>query len=448
MSGIKIYNTLTKKLESFEPIDKNNIRIYVCGPTVYDLIHIGNARPIVVFDVLVRLMREVYPKVTYVRNITDVDDKINNQASKNNESISELTARTIDAFNQDAESLCAQKPDVEPRATMHISEMLAIISKLIDSGYAYISQNHVLFSVSSMKDYGKLSGRSLDELIDGARVEIGEYKKNPADFILWKPAQKDEPGWNSEFGRGRPGWHIECSAMSAKYLGEQFDIHGGGLDLIFPHHENEIAQSCCAFEKKYLAKYWMHNGYITVNGEKMSKSLGNFITVRDALADYPGETIRYSLLSGHYRSPIDFSFKALKESQNALDGLYRSIENASKSDSLDDIFISALSNDLNTPLAISRIHELSRQANKGSKEAASLLLACGNLLGLLNSDPINWFKDDKKFNKNEIEELIILRNEARKNQNFILADKIRDDLEVKGIIIEDNAQGTNWRKKY
>ena len=448
MSGIKIYNTLTKKLESFEPIDKNNIRIYVCGPTVYDLIHIGNARPIVVFDVLVRLMREVYPKVTYVRNITDVDDKINNQASKNNESISELTARTIDAFNQDAESLCAQKPDVEPRATMHISEMLAIISKLIDSGYAYISQNHVLFSVSSMKDYGKLSGRSLDELIDGARVEIGEYKKNPADFILWKPAQKDEPGWNSEFGRGRPGWHIECSAMSAKYLGEQFDIHGGGLDLIFPHHENEIAQSCCAFEKKYLAKYWMHNGYITVNGEKMSKSLGNFITVRDALADYPGETIRYSLLSGHYRSPIDFSFNALKESQNALDGLYRSIENASKSDSLDDIFISALSNDLNTPLAISRIHELSRQANKGSKEAASLLLACGNLLGLLNSDPINWFKDDKKFNKNEIEELIILRNEARKNQNFILADKIRDDLEVKGIIIEDNAQGTNWRTKY
>ncbi len=448
MSGIKIYNTLTKKLESFEPIDKNNIRIYVCGPTVYDLIHIGNARPIVVFDVLVRLMREVYPKVTYVRNITDVDDKINNQASKNNESISELTARTIDAFNQDAESLCAQKPDVEPRATMHISEMLAIISKLIDSGYAYISQNHVLFSVSSMKDYGKLSGRSLDELIDGARVEIGEYKKNPADFILWKPAQKDEPGWNSEFGRGRPGWHIECSAMSAKYLGEQFDIHGGGLDLIFPHHENEIAQSCCAFEKKYLAKYWMHNGYITVNGEKMSKSLGNFITVRDALADYPGETIRYALLSGHYRSPIDFSFKALKESQNALDGLYRSIENASKSDSLDDIFISALSNDLNTPLAISRIHELSRQANKGSKESASLLLACGNLLGLLNSDPINWFKDDKKFNKNEIEELIILRNEARKNQNFILADKIRDDLEVKGIIIEDNAQGTNWRKKY
>jgi len=448
VSGIKIYNTLTKKLESFEPIDKNNIRIYVCGPTVYDLIHIGNARPIVVFDVLVRLMREVYPKVTYVRNITDVDDKINNQASKNNESISELTARTIDAFNQDAESLCAQKPDVEPRATMHISEMLAIISKLIDSGYAYISQNHVLFSVSSMKDYGKLSGRSLDELIDGARVEIGEYKKNPADFILWKPAQKDEPGWNSEFGRGRPGWHIECSAMSAKYLGEQFDIHGGGLDLIFPHHENEIAQSCCAFEKKYLAKYWMHNGYITVNGEKMSKSLGNFITVRDALADYPGETIRYSLLSGHYRSPIDFSFNALKESQNALDGLYRSIENASKSDSLDDIFISALSNDLNTPLAISRIHELSRQANKGSKEAASLLLACGNLLGLLNSDPINWFKDDKKFNKNEIEELIILRNEARKNQNFILADKIRDDLEVKGIIIEDNAQGTNWRKKY
>ena len=448
MSGIKIYNTLTKKLESFEPIDKNNIRIYVCGPTVYDLIHIGNARPIVVFDVLVRLMREVYPKVTYVRNITDVDDKINNQASKNNESISELTARTIDAFNQDAESLCAQKPDVEPRATMHISEMLAIISKLIDSGYAYISQNHVLFSVSSMKDYGKLSGRSLDELIDGARVEIGEYKKNPADFILWKPAQKDEPGWNSEFGRGRPGWHIECSAMSAKYLGEQFDIHGGGLDLIFPHHENEIAQSCCAFEKKYLAKYWMHNGYITVNGEKMSKSLGNFITVRDALADYPGETIRYALLSGHYRSPIDFSFKALKESQNALDGLYRSIENASKSDSLDDIFISALSNDLNTPLAISRIHELSRQANKGSKESASLLLACGNLLGLLNSDPINWFKDDKKFNKNEIEELIILRNEARKNQNFILADKIRDDLEVKGIIIEDNAQGTNWRTKY
>jgi len=448
VNGIKIYNTFSKKLESFDPIDKNNIRIYVCGPTVYDLIHIGNARPIVIFDVLVRLMRETFPKVTYVRNITDVDDKINTQAYKNNETISELTARTIQLFNQDAEALGAQKPDLEPRATDHIPEMLSIISKLIESGHAYISEKHVLFSVSSMPEYGKLSGRSLNEMIDGARVEIGEYKKNPADFILWKPAQENEPGWNSEFGRGRPGWHIECSAMSAKYLGEQFDIHGGGLDLIFPHHENEIAQSCCAFSKKYLAKYWMHNGYITVNGEKMSKSLGNFITVRDALDKFPGETIRYALLTGHYRSPIDFSFKVLKESQNALDGLYRSIENATETDGFDDLFLSSLSNDLNTPLAISRIHELSRQANKGSKEAANLLLACGNMLGLFNHDPLNWFKDDNKLNQKEIEELITSRNNARLNRNFTLADQIRDELDRKGIIIEDNAQGTNWRKKY
>ena len=444
----ELFNTYSNKTELFIPLDDNDIRIYACGPTVYDYIHVGNARPLIIFDVLVRFLKLIYPKVTYVRNITDVDDKIIVQANQNKESINNLTERTIKAFSDDADALFVKKPDFEPRATEHIQEMLKMIKVLLENGNAYLSDGHVLFSVSSMPNYGKLSGMNLSEMIDGARVEVSDYKKEPADFVLWKPSKTGELGWHSDFGFGRPGWHIECSAMSEKYLGKQFDIHAGGLDLVFPHHENEIAQSCCAFNSEFMAKYWMHNGYITVNGEKMSKSLGNFITVRDALDKFPGETIRYALLTGHYRSPIDFSFKVLKESQNALDGLYRSIENATETDGFDDLFLSSLSNDLNTPLAISRIHELSRQANKGSKEAANLLLACGNMLGLFNHDPLNWFKDDNKLNQKEIEELITSRNNARLNRNFTLADQIRDELDRKGIIIEDNAQGTNWRKKY
>ena len=332
----ELFNTYSNKTELFIPLDDNDIRIYACGPTVYDYIHVGNARPLIIFDVLVRFLKLIYPKVTYVRNITDVDDKIIVQANQNKESINNLTERTIKAFSDDADALFVKKPDFEPRATEHIQEMLKMIKVLLESGNAYLSDGHVLFSVSSMPNYGKLSGMNLSEMIDGARVEVSDYKKEPADFVLWKPSKTGELGWHSDFGFGRPGWHIECSAMSEKYLGKQFDIHAGGLDLIFPHHENEIAQSCCAFNTEFMAKYWMHNGYITVNNEKMSKSEGNFITVRDALKKQDGETIRYAILSGHYRSPIDFSFKALKEAKSALDRLYRASENFEHDNVIDE----------------------------------------------------------------------------------------------------------------
>ena len=445
---LQLYNTYSKRLENFTPLDPSNIRIYACGPTVYDLIHIGNARPIVVFDLLVRLMRYLYPRVTYVRNITDVDDKINLKARENNEKIDKLTSRTIKLFHEDALALCSLKPDIEPRATKHIHEMIEMIRTLLDNGHAYLSEGHVIFSVPSMPEYGKLSGRKLEEMIDGARVEVASYKKNPADFILWKPSKSDDIGWDSEFGRGRPGWHIECSAMSAKYLGERFDIHGGGLDLIFPHHENEIAQSCCAFKSKMMAQIWMHNGYVTVDGDKMSKSLGNFVTVRDALEKFPGEVVRYSLLSGHYRSPIDFSFKGLKEAKLSLDRLYRAISTYDKSNDFDDEFIKALTKDLNTPEAFARLHELAKEANKGSELSAQKLFTCGKLIGLFNNNPLNWFKEKVNDDgKKIIEELILKRKEARSKKDFSSADKIRNQLRNMGVIIEDGSDGTSWRRE-
>ena len=443
--NIEIYDTFSKKHQKFEPIDEKHVRLYVCGPTVYDLIHVGNARPIIVFDVLVRVLRTIYPKVTYVRNITDVDDKIIIQAKKNKENINDLTERTIKLFSEDAKSLFALKPDYEPRATDHIQEMLKLIKTLMHNGNAYLTNGHVLFSVSSMPGYGNLSGMNLNEMVDGARVEVAQYKKEPADFVLWKPSGKGELGWESEYGFGRPGWHIECSAMSEKYLGKEFDIHGGGLDLIFPHHENEIAQSCCAHKTKIMAKYWMHNGYITVNNEKMSKSEGNFITVRDALDKFNGEVIRYSLLSGHYRSPIDFSFEGLKESKSALDRLYRSSEGFDFDNNIDEEFSIALSSDLNTPLAISRLHELARESNKGSKTAGQLLKSSSRLLGLLNYENSKWFIQNVEIDEKYIEKIISERNIARQDRNFELADKIRDKLANMGISIEDSENGTKWR---
>ena len=443
--NIEIFNTFSKKNEIFQPIDSNNVRIYVCGPTVYDIIHIGNARPLIVFDVLVRFLKLIYPKVTYVRNITDVDDKIIIQSQKNNESITELTSRTIEAFSEDAKSLYVLKPDYEPKATEHIPEMLKIIKTLIENNNAYLSNGHVFFSVSSMSKYGELSGMKLDEMIDGARVDVDSNKKEPGDFVLWKPSNKEELGWHSEYGYGRPGWHIECSAMSEKFLGKQFDIHGGGLDLIFPHHENEIAQSCCAFQTDFMAKYWMHNGYITVNNEKMSKSEGNFITVRDALKKFSGEVIRYSILSGHYRSPINFSFETLSEAKTALDRLYRCSENYEFDEHIDEEFLVSLSNDLNTPKAISRLHELAKDHNRGNKASGQLLKSSSRILGLLNIGSSEWFTKTNLIDENKINKMVLDRNKARSEKNFELADEIRDSLKEMGIYIEDSEQGTKWR---
>ena len=447
MKSLKFFNTLTSKLEDFNPIDDQNIRMYVCGPTVYDHIHIGNARPIIVFDILVRLLQKKFPKVTYVRNITDIDDKINMQAFKNNEPIDALTERTTNDFLSDVNKLNTIEPDFQPKATQHINHMLNMISTLVKKGHAYESKGHVFFSVKSMKDYGMLSGRSREELKDGARIEVNEIKKDAADFVLWKPSTSQMPGWDSEFGRGRPGWHIECSAMSAHYLGDQFDIHGGGIDLIFPHHENEIAQSFCSFENKIMANYWMHNGYITVNGEKMSKSLGNFITLRQMLDEFTGEAIRYALISGHYRSPIDFNKGIILQAENALNKFYRAIEKADKIDVVDNIFEEALNKDLNTPLAISRLHELSNNANRGSKKAANLLYSCGKTLGFFNKSLDEWFKKDIRIDKTIVEKLISERNNARKEKKFNLADEIREKLDDMGVIIEDNLDGSSWRKK-
>jgi|TARA_X000000950_G_scaffold286231_1_gene394485 cysteinyl-tRNA synthetase len=446
---LAFYNTLAREKQAFTPIDERNIRIYACGPTVYDRIHVGNARPLVAFDVLVRLLRYVYgqDRVTYVRNITDVDDKINARAIEEGVDIRVLTERTTRAFHDDCAALHVAPPDQEPRATDHIAEMISMIETLIGKGHAYSAEGHVLFHVASMEDYGSLSRRSRDELIAGARVDVAPYKKDSGDFVLWKPSAPDQPGWDSPWGRGRPGWHIECSAMSAKHLGEEFDIHAGGLDLIFPHHENEIAQSRCAHGTDGMARYWMHNGYVTVEGEKMSKSLGNFTTVEDVLADYPGEAVRFALLAAHYRAPLDFSRQAVAEAKTALDGLYRAIGHAGDDRSEpDEGVMTALGDDLNTPNAIARLHELAREANKGDAAAAARLKASAGLLGLLEADPDAWFRGGDGLDEAAIQKAIEARLNARKERNFAEADRIRDDLANQGILLEDTAEGTVWRR--
>ena len=379
---LKIYNTLSKKIEDFIPIDKSHIKIYVCGPTVYDKIHIGNARPLVVFDTFVRLLNYKYPKVTYVRNITDVDDKINDRLISEKTSLKDLTDKTINDFQRDSRALNNLDPNYEPKATEHISEMINMIENLILNEFAYLSKGHVLFNIKKFSEYGSLSNRTLDEMISGSRVEIADYKINPGDFVLWKPSEQNIPGWESPWGRGRPGWHIECSAMSKKYLGVQFDIHGGGADLIFPHHENEIAQSRCANNSNSLANYWMHNGYVNIDNVKMSKSLKNFVSISELLNKFKGETIRYFLLQSHYRAPLNFSNNSLLEANTSLSSLYRSVEDLSVNGDPDNEILTNLEDDVNTPKVFSRLHYLSEQANKGSIEAAQLLKNSSTILGL------------------------------------------------------------------
>jgi cysteinyl-tRNA synthetase len=455
MNNLKLYNTLERKLSNFNPIDPKNIKIYACGPTVYDFIHIGNARPLVIFDVLVRVLRNLYPKVTYVRNITDVDDKINQRAKEKKISISELTNLTIKNFHDDCLSLGNLIPEYEPKATDHINEMIEMIEKLIYKGFAYVSSNNVLFSIEKYNKYGELSGRSLDDMISGSRVNIAEYKKNPGDFILWKPSSDDLPGWDSPWGRGRPGWHIECSAMSKKYLGDHFDIHAGGSDLIFPHHENEIAQSCCANNSNLMANYWLHNGYVTSNGEKMSKSLGNFTTINNLLLNSDGESIRYSLLQAHYRAPLSFGNRTVNEANKSLSRLYRAVDGFDVDGESDKEILKNLSDDLSTPKALARAHFLADQANKGSKECAQKLKNSSLILGILSNSSENWFKygNSNLINKNvssindeEINKLILERKIAKENKDFIKADEIRDVLLKSNIILEDKLGITNWRK--
>lgn len=455
MTELVLHNTLSREREVFQPEDPANVRLYVCGPTVYDFAHIGNARPVVVFDVLFRLLRHLYgpDKVTYARNITDVDDKIITAARASGETIAQVTERTTQAFHEDMAALGTLPPSVEPRATGHIEQMIEMIGRLIDKGHAYAAEGHVLFSVPTMEDYGQLSRRDREELIAGARVEVAPYKKDPADFVLWKPAAKDEPGWHSPWGRGRPGWHIECSAMSAAHLGETFDIHGGGLDLIFPHHENEIAQSRCAHGTSHMARVWMHNGYVVVGGQKMSKSLGNFLTVRELLEEgIPGEAIRLALLSGHYRQPLDITREKLGEARAQLDSLYGALRNLSpgKSSGPPTSIIAALCDDLNTPQAIARLHEAARQLNKARDEdkqaAAATLRAGGALLGLLQDEPEAWFHGSDISETDQIEAAIAARRAAREERNFAEADRIRDELAARGILLEDGPQGTTWRR--
>ena len=455
---LQFHNTLTRRKDVFEPIDPERVRMYVCGPTVYDFIHIGNGRPIVVFDVLFRLLRHVYgaEQVVYARNITDIDDKINARAKEEGVAIGDLTARTTEAFHQDIAALGALPPTVEPRATGTIGPMIEMMERLIEEGHAYAAEGHVLFSVPSMEDYGRLSGRNRDEQIAGARVDVAPYKQDPADFVLWKPSGEDLPGYDSPWGRGRPGWHIECSAMSAQHLGETFDIHGGGLDLVFPHHENEIAQSVCANAKPFV-NYWLHNGYVVVNGEKMSKSLGNFITLRQLLEEgYRGEAIRLALLSGQYRAPLDITRDKIEECKAQLDRLYEALRKGDEAPAEDAVpntaVVSALSDDLNTPLAIAELHDLAGQLNRAEAAAdrAALkgsLLASAGLLGLLEADPEAWFKGDGGDDEAaEIEALIEARKAARKNKNFAEADRIRDDLKARGIVLEDGPEGTTWKR--
>jgi len=455
MSKIQLYNTLSRQKELFTPFDPSHIRVYACGPTVYGRIHVGNARPIVVFDVLVRVLRRLYDRVTYVRNITDVDDKINDRAAANGQSIDELCADTIVSFHADTAALGAVPPDVEPRATHHIDQMIAMISLLIDKGHAYAADGHVLFQVSTMPHYGALSKRSMEDMIAGARVEVAPYKRAPEDFVLWKPSTTSQPGWDSPWGRGRPGWHIECSAMAKAYLGEVFDIHAGGLDLIFPHHENEIAQSCCAHGTSHMAKYWLHNGFVTMNDEKMSKSLGNIITVAEATARYRPEVLRAALLSAHYRAPLDLSENAMQDAQNSLDRLYRAAGTAKPSDmALDDAFMACLCDDLNTPAAMARLHELARLANKGDQAAAAALKSSAELIGLLRDTADDWAKagsaagdsDDTQLDDATIDAEIAARNAARAARDFATADAIRDRLAAAGIILEDGQDGTGWRR--
>lgn len=454
---IRLYNTFTRRKEDFVPLDAECVRMYVCGPTVYNYAHIGNARPAVVFDVLFRLLRRTYPQVIYARNITDVDDKINKAAREAGVEIGVIAARYTEAYHADMEALNVLHPTIEPRATDHMPVMIAMVESLIERGFAYEAEGHVLFSVSAFSDYGKLSGRDREELLAGARVEVAPYKRDPGDFVLWKPSTPELPGWDSPWGRGRPGWHLECSAMIEQHLGETIDIHGGGVDLVFPHHENEVAQSTCAHGGKTFARYWLHNGFLSIEQEKMSKSLGNVLLIKDLRAEIPPEAMRFALIKAHYRMPLDWSADTLEDCVRCLDRLYGglrelahvSTEPAEPAPAL----IEALEDDLNTPRAISELFNLLKDANTAKtddekRRAKSVLLASGALLGLLEQDPEAWFgrgSGTRDVDPAEVERLIQARADARQSRDFAEADRIRDQLTAMGVVLEDKPGGTRWR---
>jgi cysteinyl-tRNA synthetase len=459
---LRLYDTLTREKRAFVPLDPGNVRMYVCGPTVYDFAHIGNARPL--FDVLFRLLRHLYGEghITYVRNITDVDDKINDRAARDfpglplNEAIRKVTEQTEKQFHDDVDALGCLRPTVEPRATEHIAEMREIIERLVQGGFAYVAEDHVLFSPQAMNAansilprYGALANRSLDEMIAGARVDVAPYKRDATDFVLWKPSKPGEPSWPSPSGikaEGRPGWHVECSAMSWKHLGEQFDIHGGGIDLVFPHHENELAQSCCAFHRNRMANFWMHNGFLQVEGEKMSKSLGNFVTIRELLSDWPGEVLRLNMLKTHYRSPIDWTLKGLEESAKTLDDWYEVAADA-KGESPSGAVLDALSDDLNTPQMIASLHGARNHAASGTDHERKQFAASLRLLGFLSESAVAWKsrkQQARSIDAKQVDALISDRTAARARKDFKESDRIRDQLAAMGVVIKDSKEGTTW----
>ena len=451
MAQLVLHDSLTRSDVVFTPLDPAHVRLYYCGPTVYDLAHVGNLRAMVAADVLVLLLRRLYRRVTYVRNITDVDDKINARARAEGIAIHALTERTIADFHADLAAIGNLPPDIEPRATHHVAEMIALIERLVGSGHAYEAQGHVLFSVRHFAEYGRLSGRDPEELLAGARVEVAPYKRDPGDFVLWKPSDAELPGWDSPWGRGRPGWHIECSAMAHRYLGESFDIHGGGSDLLFPHHENERAQSLCGYPGSGFARVWLHNAMLLVDGEKMSKSLGNFFTVREILAEAPAEALRLLLLGTHYRSVLNFSRAGLAEAKHTLDRFYRALErhpDAAAGDATGGVpaeaFLAALCDDINTPLAIAVLHRLADAALAGDADAARALRTSGAMLGLLRDEPRAWFQ--RGVDPAAVEALIEQRLAARKARDFAQADAIRAALAAQGILLEDAAGATSWRR--
>ena len=446
--NLNFFNTLSNKKEKFTPIKNNKVGMYVCGPTVYDFPHIGNARPLVVFDVLFRLLQSLYGKnkVTYVRNITDIDDKIIESSKKNKKNIKELTKTITKSFHEDCRYLNCLNPTFEPKATEHVKEMINMVSNLLKNNHAYENEKHVYFSVSSFKNYGKLSNKNSEQLVAGSRVEVSKYKKDPLDFVLWKPSDEKDPGWDSPWGRGRPGWHLECSVMGEKFLGKQFDIHGGGLDLVFPHHENEIAQSCCANKTENFANYWLHNGFVTFDKEKMSKSIGNIVTISKLRENVNGQVVRLALLSSHYKQPLDWNEKLINESRNTLDKWYGQFEKISPEELKDDV-LKPLQEDLNTPEYIAKLHSLFEESSKGNKSSKVKFLSACQQIGLLE-DKQSWenFKKSKaKVDENFINQKIKDRNDARKKGNYKLADAIRKELEDNGVIIEDKQQQTLWK---
>ena len=445
---IFLTNNLSNKKEKFVPIDEKNVGMYVCGPTVYDDPHIGNARPIVIFDILFKILKSKFPSVTYVRNITDVDDKIIKSSKDKKISISDLTETVIKSFSEDCNYLNCEVPTQQPKATEHIDLMIEMISELINKGFAYENNKHVYFEVKKFDDYGKLSNKKLEDLIAGSRVEVSDNKKNSEDFVLWKPSLENEPFWDSPWGKGRPGWHLECSAMSKKFLGNEFDIHGGGIDLIFPHHENEIAQSRCANDTKVFANYWLHNAFITMSNEKMAKSQGNILKIKDFRKKVSGQVLRLALISAHYKQPLDWNDKLLEDCQNTIDKWYNVYMPSNKD--VNDETIQPLYDDVNTPGYIANLHKLYEKANKGNDEDKQIFNSACNFIGLLQETKevwLNYKKDKADISEEEIESKIELRNKARADKNYKEADNIRNYLLDKGVLIEDKDGKTIWKFK-